>query len=111
MSHLYANIMNLPCYVPKCFFMAGGEALDAYKTGHRDARHAAAYLANEADETIATLRAALQTHGEEAAKLMAERDELLAIVGYYRHQYTGHEPSHSVFNRMVEEYFTKYINN
>ena len=46
-----------------------------------------------------------------AATLMAQRDELLAIVAYYRHQYTGHEPSHSVFNRMVEEYFTKYINN
>lgn len=37
------------------------------------------FLNELADETI-TLRAALQAHGEEAAKLMAERDELLAVL-------------------------------
>ena len=70
MSHnLHAQIMNLPCEGTH----------ESYKIGHRDARHAAAELANAADETIETLRAALTTTSEGNARLIEQRDELLEI--------------------------------
>lgn len=72
---LHAPIMNLPFDISTLPHGYGHDT--AYVMGHRDARHAAAELANEADATIDTLRAALQTQAEEAAKLMEQRDGLL----------------------------------
>jgi hypothetical protein len=43
---LYAAIMNLPCNPPDGW---GGIQQTGYKIGHRDARHAAAELANESE--------------------------------------------------------------
>lgn len=54
---LHDMIMNLPAHVP-------GNLVDSedgwYLEGHRDARHAAAELAAEADATIAQLVEALE---------------------------------------------------
>jgi hypothetical protein len=53
--NLHNRMFNLRCEVPP---MVVDD--QAYKLGHRDARHAAAELANEADEQIRKLREALE---------------------------------------------------
>jgi hypothetical protein len=50
---LYDNIMNISCKIPDG--IDAGSAL-AYRYGHRDARHAAAELADATDAKIAALR-------------------------------------------------------
>lgn len=60
MKSLHNAIMNLPCDVLRAE-SAGGYTQLAYKLGHRDARHAAAELANEADRCIEELEADLKT--------------------------------------------------
>jgi hypothetical protein len=55
--NLHAKIMNLTCDTQR---MTSVERM-AYKLGHRDARHAAGELANEADVLIAELLVALET--------------------------------------------------
>lgn len=73
---LHAAIMNLPC---------DNEATDAeypsqryaYKAGHRDARHAAAELANEAAARIAELE---RQNGELVKETAGWREILEAVV-------------------------------
>ena len=68
MSTYHARIMNIPA---KTF--APGEMNEvAYKLGHRDARHAAAEIATEADATEAQLRAALAGKDEVIGALVAQ---------------------------------------
>jgi hypothetical protein len=55
--NLHSKIMNIP--EPLCEGMARRDAL-LFKTGHRDARHVAAELANEADAINAELLEALK---------------------------------------------------
>jgi hypothetical protein len=50
---LHAKIMNLPALM--CSPADSVDAGRAYKIGHRDARHAAADIASEADALIADL--------------------------------------------------------
>lgn len=59
--NLHNRIMNLPC-APRERDMLNfsEEATRAYKLGHRDARHAAAELANEADAVRDQMLAALK---------------------------------------------------
>jgi hypothetical protein len=49
MSDLHGRIFNLPCTAPNAYGI--NERL-AYKLGHRDARHAAAELANAKQQPI-----------------------------------------------------------
>jgi hypothetical protein len=56
-TSLHAQIINLPVNVGLAMVNATDGQLIAYKIGHRDARHAAAELANEADADIERLRA------------------------------------------------------
>jgi hypothetical protein len=59
---LHGQIMNLPARLPSdCAKMA---TATAYKTGHRDARHAAAELALKADACVEALRDILMHVGE-----------------------------------------------
>lgn len=61
MSSYYAQIINLPASVPDGLRDDSGSVLTdvamAYKYGHRDARHAAAELAIQADQRIEELEA------------------------------------------------------
>src|SRR5262249_48601702 len=59
----HAQMMNIPCYDEKAGEQidAGHSAYLAYKHGHRDARHAAAEIAIQADARIAEL----EQNGEE----------------------------------------------
>jgi hypothetical protein len=66
----HARIMNVPARGEP----AGGSM--AYKLGHREARHAAAEIANEADALIADLLARLR-----AAEADAERYRWMRDVG------------------------------
>lgn len=50
--NLHDNIMNIPAKLPSELDKAAS-VTEAYKIGHRDARHAAAEMANDADEVIA----------------------------------------------------------
>ena len=54
--NLHGQIMNLPAKHTHGFH---GDGDLAYRTGHRDARHAAAELALKADADVAALLAAL----------------------------------------------------
>lgn len=67
---LHGQIMNLPARLPKdCAKMA---TATAYKTGHRDARHAAAELALRADALVHELREVLERERERGADLADE---------------------------------------
>ena len=72
-TELHSAIMNLPCGVADTKV----ESFKDYALGHRDARHAAAELANEHD---AELSAARKRIGE----LEAERDEADRFAGAAR---------------------------
>ena len=64
-SNLHGEIMNLPCDKE---MLPWSNTREAYMHGHRDARHAAAELANAADAEI--------------ERLQAEHDALLsALIG------------------------------
>ena len=69
---LHGQIMNIQCQKLPAFPFAGGaagpEQLKAYKEGHRDARHAAAELALQAEAT---------------------RDELLSLLRKARDEFKG----------------------
>lgn len=53
--NLHGSIMNLEAKTPSELDKAAG-LIEAYKMGHRDARHAAAELANTTDAVIAEAR-------------------------------------------------------
>lgn len=57
----------------------------AYKIGHKDARHAAAEIANEADAEIARLLETVADYGAGAALLRVERDELHDILRQWKY--------------------------
>jgi hypothetical protein len=58
-SNYHGAMMNLPCEVPQTMLTSESSRM-AYKTGHRDARHAAAELALGADREVDQLRDALR---------------------------------------------------
>jgi len=58
--NLHNEIMNLPCPAPRELIAQQGQHNLCYKFGHRDARHAAAELAIEADKRIEDLEYALK---------------------------------------------------
>jgi hypothetical protein len=60
MSDLHAAIMNLPCRYPADFLQGDDWTTYAYKTGHKDARHAAAELASEYAASHQRLKEALE---------------------------------------------------
>lgn len=59
---------------------ADGAASIEYKRGHRDARHAAAEIANEADARIAELEAQLDAMAEQWKELHAQTNSSDSIV-------------------------------
>lgn len=63
MSDLHGQIMNLPCKLPEAASGWPNYGI-AYKTGHRDARHAAAEQALKSDACIEALRALLKNGNE-----------------------------------------------
>jgi hypothetical protein len=72
----HGEIMNIPCDAG----MAGTDnVLLAYLHGHRDARHAAAEIANEADAEIAKLKARIRELTEWRPMETAPKDR--AFVG------------------------------
>jgi len=73
---LHDQIMNLPCK-PENMDSEPNQRL-AYKVGHRDARHAAAELAQAQDATIRALLADL----ERAEKALREIDDDFAREGF-----------------------------
>lgn len=76
MSDYHGRMMNIPC--PKIPDSA------AFALGHREARHAAAQIANEADDEILALRKRLA----EATELLREaRDD---VVEASNHTYKPH---------------------
>lgn len=80
--NLHGQIMNLPAPTDAKIteVVRGGNEIYAYKVGHRDARLAAAELAQEADARIAKLEAQLSAALERAAKAEAERDKAKATM-------------------------------
>lgn len=66
--NFHNDIMNLPCDPDKALKSA---AISAYKLGHRDARHAAAELALEADGRIDDLEAKLLDADYQARRKVA----------------------------------------
>lgn len=64
MTNYHARMMNIPC-VPMHRLAGTKEArtrTGAYSWGHKDARHAAAEIANEADAELTRLRFDLEVH-------------------------------------------------
>lgn len=74
---LHNQIMNLHC-VEENMEPRGTEERLAYKVGHRDARHAAAELANAQDATIRSILADL----ERAEKALNVARAYIARYGY-----------------------------
>jgi catalase len=73
----HGRIMNIPINHPKAM------TSENYKEGHRDARHDAAEIANEADAEIERLRSALgasEAYAKEC-ETAAARAALMAIKG------------------------------
>lgn len=69
--NLHGQMMNLPCALPP---MVVDD--QAYKLGHRDARHAAAALANDADAEISRLRDTQRVLVEALRKIVAIDDKM-----------------------------------
>lgn len=81
-SNFHGRMMNIPTDRRK-LMDASTEACDrprVYEYGHRDARHAAAEIANEADARIAALEAQLAAAQERERIFRAEADYYLAYI-------------------------------
>ena len=87
MSNVHARIMNIA--VPRD---VSGQVIGwspAYLEGHRDARHAAAEIANEAGATIADLLDRLQAAEADAERYRYLRNRVPADVIQNIGEYTG----------------------
>jgi hypothetical protein len=77
---MHGRIMNLPATPPSDY--SDKATLEAYKTGHRDARHAAAELAQKADALAVVMRDVLEWARHEKTPLreqeVAEIERVLA---------------------------------
>ena len=72
MSNYHGQIMNLPATPPPDVTESPVKDIRiAYKTGHRDARHAAAELAIQADARIEELEQLLKERDRENLRLVA----------------------------------------
>jgi hypothetical protein len=83
MSSLHALIMNLPISVPEMYaepLLQTG--VHAYKTGHRDARHAAAELAIAADKRIEELEEALRATLANLGDVQGLHAEIMSVLMY-----------------------------
>lgn len=78
---------------------ADDEALSEYKRGHRDARHAAAEIANEADARIAELEA--QLAAKDAAMASLQR-RLLCKINYWTDYTSGIAAVERTYQRAAE---------
>ncbi len=61
MSNFHSRIMNIP---PDKENMMDGFSALGYKSGHEDARHAAAEIASEADVKIEALELLIEKYGK-----------------------------------------------
>ena len=78
MSSYHGKIMNIPTRPDAAIedqlqARTDTDLVMAYKIGHRDARHAAAEIANEADQRIAELEAQLAAANARIEQLEIER--------------------------------------
>lgn len=68
MSDFHARMMNIPCETPTDYNVNVGMG---FKLGHKQARHAAAEIANEADAELTRLRSDLAAMREALEPLVA----------------------------------------
>ncbi len=82
MSDFHGRVMNIECNMSASICRPAEDTALAYKYGHRDARHAAAEIANEADRAIRDAGAAIASKDAEIARL---RDALAPFAEISKH--------------------------